>query len=868
MTPLKILRDPLLNFATGSPRWVFVLTLLLCVLAGVQIPGIQVDTDPENMLPADQQDRVFHDQVKARFALHDSLVVGMVNEQDPAGIYNPRSLAALAALSERIMGLDGVVQQDLMALDRVDNITQQGPGSIRFEWLMRQAPATRAQAEEIRRAVERLPLLDNTLVSSDGKAAAILVPIQQKSMSYRISQQIQAAIADLHVDDQFHLAGLPVAEDTFGVEMFIQMAISAPLAALVIFLLMWFFFRSLLLITAPMLVALATVVITMGVLIGQGYTVHIMSSMIPIFLMPIAVVDSVHILSEFADRYRPGEAARPVVRKVIGHLFTPMLYTSLTSAVGFASLAFTPIPPVQIFGLHVALGIGVAFLLTLTLVPAYIVSLSPKRMARLKDHRTMEAKPGLLGRWLAVVGRFSATRARGLVLLFGVLSALSVWGVSQISINDNPVRWFKADHRLRVADRVLNGHFAGTYDAYLVFEHQTGADPVGRLNEQLRAQVAAQPDRASLLPLLEEMMAAAADESLDRYTSQLAARLDDAAFSRPLEEEGFWLGLLRQVEQRQIDDKYFLQPQALAWLDALADHLLAEGDVGKVNSLPMLVKTVYRELTGGEESQYRLPDSARGVSQTLLSYQSSHRPDDLWHFVTPDYRSSLLWLQLTSGDNQHMSAVMDQVAEWTREHPLPEGVSMHWAGLTYINVVWQEQMVKGMLASLGSAFLMVLLMMVILFRSLRIGLLAMLPLTVTILFIYGLIGLVGKDYDMPIAVLSALTLGLSVDFAIHFLERAREIYRQKGRWSATLSELYQGPARAISRNAVVVALGFTPLLVAPLVPYVTVGFFLASIMAVSAVVTIMLLPAVISLIRKPDRLFGLSAQPVDSDQEV
>jgi len=118
----------------------------------------------------------------------------------------------------------------------------------------------------------------------------------------------------------------------------------------------------------------------------------------------------------------------------------------------------------------------------------------------------------------------------------------------------------------------------------------------------------------------------------------------------------------------------------------------------------------------------------------------------------------------------------------------------------------------------------------------------MLPLTITITFIYGLIGWTGKDYDMPIAVLSALTLGLSIDFAIHFIERTRESLAKHGTFSACMVEVFEEPARAISRNAIVIAVGFTPLLLAPLVPYITVGLFLASIMAVSAIVTLVLLP--------------------------
>lgn len=215
--------------------------------------------------------------------------------------------------------------------------------------------------------------------------------------------------------------------------------------------------------------------------------------------------------------------------------------------------------------------------------------------------------------------------------------------------------------------------------------------------------------------------------------------------------------------------------------------------------------------------------------------------------VNPSYSRAVVWLQLTSGDNQDMLTVMDTVDAFTKQNPLPEGMSLKWAGKTYINVVWQDAMVSGMLDSLISAFIVVFIMMVILFRSIIFGLMAMLPLSLTITFIYGLIGWVGKDYDMPIAVLSALTLGLSVDFAIHFIDRTRSIYTKTGDFYKTIQLMFEEPGRAITRNAIVIAIGFTPLLFAPLVPYITVGIFLATIMAVSALVTLLMLPAIFNL---------------------
>ena len=833
-----LMKHSLLKFSMMKPKWVFMATLLLTAITGAMIPSIIVDTDPENMLAEDQPQRVYHNQVKQRFDLYDVIVVGAVNNSEK-GIFNPDSLQAVKQLTDGIAEIEGVVAPDMMALSTVDNISQEGPGTIRFEWLMKQAPDTQRKADWINQQVERLPLLQDTVASADDKATAIYVPIKNKDESYRISQEIQALIDKLESNDQYHITGLPVAEDTFGYQMFVQMGISAPLAALVIFILMWVFFRNFKFIAAPMIIAMATVIITMGLLIGMGFTVHIMSSMIPIFLMPIAVVDSIHIMSEFADSYKQGRDRKDVIKEVIGHLFTPMLYTSITSAVGFFSLLLTPIPPVQIFGAFVGFGILLAFLLTIIFIPAYLVALKPESLASLQ---TESKQSGVLQRILQKLGSKSLAASKLITVFFLAIVALSVWGITQIQINDNPVRWFKADHEIRVADRVLNDHFAGTYDAYLVLEADNEAiekswmDTVGQIdNEALKSE---------LMSIMQN------DNQLTTQLNQVMMLLEDKLFDASGAQADTLENLLEKADKARIELAYFQQPEILREIAKIQSALEESGYVGKSNSLADVVKTVTRELKTGQPKDFVIPNSQNGVAQALLQYQSSHRPQDLWHMVTKDYGATTIWLQLTSGDNQDMTKVVKFVDQYLDKNPLPEGVTAKWAGKSYLNMVWQDEMVKGMLESLISAFAVVLVMMIILFRSFLFGVLAMLPLSITILFIYGLIGWVGKDYDMPIAVLSSLTLGLSIDFAIHFLERARDIHKQTNSFTETMKRMFDEPASAISRNAIVIAIGFTPLLFAPLVPYITVGFFLATIMAASAIVTLVLLPVALKATRK------------------
>ncbi|MGX5173835.1 efflux RND transporter permease subunit [Aliikangiella sp. IMCC44653] len=835
--------QPIIQFSLQRPLWVYALFLTLTLICGGFITQIQVDTDPENMLDKAAPARVYHNQIKQEFSLNDIIVVGVVAQNE--SIFNPQSLRDIKKLSDHILNINGVVKADVNSLSTIDNIEQAGEGAIRFEWMMASAPTQQSQANTLKQKTRRLPFVVNSLVSGDEKAATIYVPILDKDESYRIANEIRAATSELSLVNQYHITGLPVAEDTFGVEMFIQMGISAPLAALVIYLLMLYFFRSAALVTAPMIVAMATVIIIMGSMIGMGFTVHIMSSMIPIFLMPIAVVDSVHLMSEFADEFKAGSQAKKVIKQVTLRLFTPMLFTSVTSAAGFFSLALTPIPPVQVFGIFVGSGILLAFIATIIFIPAYVSRMSAESLSAMQAKLHSENSNNRLSQWLPKLGQLSITKSKLLLTFSLVVIVFSVFGVKQIQINDNPVRWFKSEHEIRVADKVLNTHFAGTYDAHLVFENTN----VAQLEREFAHSVVSRLQALDLSANGRQKVNAIINDVSQITPQNINILVNDLLFEESADIASSLEAIQALADEKLVQLKTFLAPNGLNYISELQQHLVASGLVGKSNSLVDLVKTVNRELRSGEQKDYVVPETSNGVAQTLLQFQSSHRPHDLWHFVTPDYQKTLVWLQLKSGDNLDMAQVVELVENYIQANPLPSGISHNWAGKAYLNLIWQDKMVSGMLDSLVSAFVIVLLMMMLLFRSVLYGLLAMLPLSITILFMYGLIGWSGKYYDMPIAVLSSLTLGLSVDFAIHFIQRIRVLQAQTNNWQVTIGKLFNEPARAISRNAIVIALGFTPLLLAPLVPYITVGAFLATIMFVSAFATMLVIPASIQLLK-------------------
>lgn len=763
------MRKAIIDFSVNRPWVVLGLTLLVTIFFGYQFPKIQIDTDPENMLAHDEPHRLFNDEMKEEFSISDFIAVGVFKE---SGAFTPEILNRVYAITAEIEEIEGVIVEDILAPSLVDDIKQGAGGMLSIGPLMEAEIETQAEADYIFGRIMANPILRGKLASDDGQVMAIFVPIESKDQSHRIASEIKSITDKHHGDEDYHIAGLPMAEDSFGAEMFKQMAISAPAAMFVIFMLLFMFFRKIKIIIAPMIVAMVSVIWAMGLLIVTGHTVHIMASMIPIFLMPIAVLNSIHIISEFHDNYKRIGNKRETIKHSINELFVPMLFTSLTTVAGFISLALTPIPPVQVFGTFVAFGIMTAWFLSITINPAIAMLISEKTLANFGAEGESQ---GLLAKVMHAFRNTAANWNKGIITVAFVVMVVSGIGLSMIVVNDNPVKWFKKSHPIRVADKVMNEHLAGTYMNYLVFE---GDEP----------------------------------DAIKR-------------------------------------------PEVLKYIERVQGVLASNRIVGSTTGVTDVIKKIRYELFGADSTKLALPESQDENAQMLFMFEiSGGDPDDLFKFVTPDYQSANLWVQLTAGDNMAVSASVDEANSFIAANPPPEGIEVKWAGLPYINIEWQHQMVSGMRSSLMSSFVVVFLMMVILFRSFKWGLVSMLPLTITIMAIYGFIGYIGKPYDMPVAVLSSLTLGLSIDFAIHFIQRMRVLHRRLGSFDEAFHEIFEGTGRAISRNVLVIAIGFTPMLFSSLMPYITVGSFFLAIMFVSGSVTLLLLPAIAQTFKKG--LFG------------
>jgi predicted RND superfamily exporter protein len=759
---VRLRLDPQLlpQWSTAHPRGTIAIAVVLTLFFAAWLPRMRTDTDPKNMLPATSDVRVMNDRVDEWFGLHkDMIVVGIVRD---GGIFERSALETVGRVTSAIASLRGVASVDVTSLTTADNVVLDEE-TLRVEPVLPHVPETPEAMERLRRSLLGNSMVVERLVSEDGTATAIYVPLEEGANGKEIADEIRALLGHEEGGDlRFFVAGDPVARDTFGAEMFRQMAMFAPMAGLVMLVALYLMFRSIALSVSIMAVAMIASTWSMGLLVAVGQPVHIMSSMMPVFLMAIAT-DSIHIFNEFYFRVGKSSDRRRVVLETLDAVGPPVRYTALATAAGFGVLVLGGIIPVRVFGLFVAFGTMVIRLMSFSLIPAVMMLVRGQTLDRASRGEDVETGAS---RWLAAMARASIRRPRTVLAAGAVLLAVVAVGIPRIRINNNMIRWFKADSEIAIADRMMNAKLGGTSLLYLI---ATADEPEG---------------------------------------------LKD--------------------------------PARLRYLEALQSEVDGAPDVGKTTSVVNLVKRINRVLREDRPEDEVLPETREIVGQYLFLFGMAAKPSTLENLLDGEARRANIWVQLKSWDALAVERALERVEAWTAAHP-PPGLTIQPAGIAQFNLVWNHEVLQDMVKTFAAALVVVFAILALSFRSLGWGAVAYVPLLFTIALIYGAVGLIGKDFDMPISVLSTLSLGMAVDFAIHFIRRYRHRLAETSDTAEALVWTVARPGKGILRNAILFSLAFSVMVASSLTPYITVGVFIMAMMMLSAIFTLIYLPALIAL---------------------
>ncbi len=250
----------LTEISVKRPKIVVAVIMIVTLFFIIQFPKIVTDTDPKNMLPASSPVRVYNDQMESLFALHkDMIVLGIVNNK---GIFNPSTLERIKRFTDAITRIKGVVVQDVMSLTTVDNLLSQD-GQLIVRPVMDHVPQSQAETDTLQKGIYDNAMLVGRLVSKDKTTTAIYIPLEEGADAKKIADSIRTLVSSEKGKDEYYVAGDPVARDTFGHNMFIQMAIFSPMAGLIMMITLYIMFRNATLVMAMMSVAFLSIIWSM-----------------------------------------------------------------------------------------------------------------------------------------------------------------------------------------------------------------------------------------------------------------------------------------------------------------------------------------------------------------------------------------------------------------------------------------------------------------------------------------------------------------------------------------------------------------------------------------------------------------------------
>lgn len=466
-------------------RWpIIIIGTIAVVLAGSMLPRLTKDTGADAFIDPQNPALIYRDKVKEIFGLQDPIVISVSNSGTD-GVYNTDTLALVEWLSEEISRIENIDPDRVTSLTSENNIVGTYDGMLVEPFLgdageaFSSPPGTPARSREIRAAIEDFPLYRGSLVSEDGSTTLVVAELLDDDLSQATYRSVQALIekAPKSEQDQLYVAGEGAIAGYLSTYIDRDARRLNPLAGVIITLVLVLAFVSVRGALLPNLVVMATAVGTFGVMAFSGVSFYVITNGLVVNLIGIAVADSIHIFSQYYEELRehPEDSQRELVTRAIAEIWRPITLTTLTTAAGFLALAASAeMPPVRFFGLFGALGLAIAWIYSLTYLPA-LMSLLPKRLSRpFKDRASKSAPalgaPDLSSRLLTAFGRKVIGQPRMVLGVSALLVLVGIIGINRLVINDSRIENFQPSEPIYQADKLINRTMDGIYHLDVMVE--------------------------------------------------------------------------------------------------------------------------------------------------------------------------------------------------------------------------------------------------------------------------------------------------------------------------------------------------------------------------------------------------------------
>jgi uncharacterized protein len=261
-------------------------------------------------------------------------------------------------------------------------------------------------------------------------------------------------------------------------------------------------------------------------------------------------------------------------------------------------------------------------------------------------------------------------------------------------------------------------------------------------------------------------------------------------------------------------------------------------------SLATIIKKMSTAINDeGDEYYDKIPDTRNAVAQYIELYSMSGEPDDFEKFVDFNYTKAIILVRVNDGNSKVILNILDKIEEMTKDDENVTLIGGH--GVVEADMI--HSLIKGQIYSLLAAIMLVTILMMMIFRSFKAGIIAALPLIIAIIILFGLMGILGIKLDAATTLLTSVMIGVGIDYTIHFLWRYKE-ERQNGLiYRKAVIKTLTTTGKGITFNALSVIVGFSTLPFSSFLPIKFFGFLIIISIFICLIGALVIVPSLVLL---------------------
>ena len=460
------------NFVLKKPKSVLIFLLILLLSFGYHSKDFRLDASSETLLIEGDPDLLYLQEISKRYGSKEFLILTYTPKE---GMVSNTSINNLLSLKYKIQSLDWVhsviTLLDVPLLNSSDEPLQQRLEN--FKTLKDEDIDRERGFKEILSS----PVFRNFVISEDGKTSGIIVNIKKnkeikdltdkskknievykdkiKKQNHLNILEIRDVIKSYENIGKIHLGGIPmIADDMMS---FIKSDIVVFGIGVLLFIIatLWFVFRKLIWIIAPISSCFFSVVIMMGLLGLLGWKVTVISSNFIALMLILTMAMNIHMSTRFLqlkENY-PNKKTLELISLTTNKMFWPILYTVLTTIIAFLSLIFSEIKPIIDFGWMMTLGLITSFFITFTLLPALINFMPDENISLKKDESS---------KITLFFAEISENNKNLILSLSGVIILLSFIGIMRLEVENSFINYFSKKTEIYKGMKLIDEKLGGT----------------------------------------------------------------------------------------------------------------------------------------------------------------------------------------------------------------------------------------------------------------------------------------------------------------------------------------------------------------------------------------------------------------------